>query len=287
MRAGSVATADSFPRPEAPALESIRRRGGQDGGVRHCAIQKPIGQGRVVPGVAPQLGVAGQALEIFRDIPCHIQRVFKASGIFASHVVHPANRQVREMPGNHKIDRLLFARFQGKALAHRTHKLVGQCARRMLAGRIAAICRGKYAVLLALQQGQCHGSKVGQLLQLSASCWGVAEDNLVDPDVAPSPRLAIDHLKRGFFSLECGQVQGFPAHLIRVVACHRRYHLAANPYIDAGAPVVVSAADPHICKPPHYLECRRRQRTGCAVLFANIPVWRRSVGVDHVFAFGP
>ena len=56
--AGAVAAADPFPAVEAAVGEPVAGRRGQDRRVEHRAVQEPVGQRGIVPGVVPQPGLA-------------------------------------------------------------------------------------------------------------------------------------------------------------------------------------------------------------------------------------
>ena len=61
VRAGALAAADAFPAVEAAVGEAVRGRRGQDRRVEQRAIEEPVGQRRIVPGVVPEPGLGMRA----------------------------------------------------------------------------------------------------------------------------------------------------------------------------------------------------------------------------------
>ena len=65
VRAGARAAADALPAIEAASGKAVTGRGGQDRGVEKRAVEEPVRQRRIVPGVAPQARLAVQPLVSF------------------------------------------------------------------------------------------------------------------------------------------------------------------------------------------------------------------------------
>ena len=63
--AGALAAADALPAPEPARAEAMGGRGREDGGVGERAVQEPVRQRRVVPGIVPELGVPAEARVFF------------------------------------------------------------------------------------------------------------------------------------------------------------------------------------------------------------------------------
>src|ERR1044071_1006194 len=70
----AFAATDSFPAVETPVAQTVAGGRCQNRGVQKCAVQKPEGQGGVVPGPVPQPRRLTQPLKMFSDMltdrPC-------------------------------------------------------------------------------------------------------------------------------------------------------------------------------------------------------------------------
>ena len=68
VRAGAFAAADAFPALEPARGEAMRGRSGQDRRVQQRAIEEPVGQRRIVPGVVPEPGLGMERSEVGRQV---------------------------------------------------------------------------------------------------------------------------------------------------------------------------------------------------------------------------
>ena len=80
VAAGALAAADAFPAVEAAVGKAVAGRGGQDGGVEERAVQEPIRQRRIIPGVVPEARLAAQTGEMVPDVLGHSQGRIEARG---------------------------------------------------------------------------------------------------------------------------------------------------------------------------------------------------------------
>ena len=114
VRAGALTASDPFPSPEAAVLKAITGRRRQRRRVGHRAVEQPVGQRRVVPGIDPLSRVAGQPLEI--RLPCSESRPVpsrtapRTNGRPAR--CRPLRVKIGKVPGDDKINSSLFARPQ-------------------------------------------------------------------------------------------------------------------------------------------------------------------------------
>ena len=90
-----------LPAVEAVVGEPVASAGGQDRGVGEGAIEEPVRQRRVVPGVAPEAGGFGQRGKVSCHGPRRLARRLEPFGIAAS-TGEPFHSQVREMPRQHE-----------------------------------------------------------------------------------------------------------------------------------------------------------------------------------------
>src|ERR1035437_354570 len=68
VAAGPFAATDPLPAVKAAVAETVAGRGGQDRSVEEWAVQEPIGQRRIIPGVVPKACLAAQAGEMLADV---------------------------------------------------------------------------------------------------------------------------------------------------------------------------------------------------------------------------
>ena len=68
VAARSRATTHAFPAVKAAVRKPIARGGRENGSVQHGAIQKPEREAGIIPGIAPQLGLAFESGEMSGDV---------------------------------------------------------------------------------------------------------------------------------------------------------------------------------------------------------------------------
>ena len=106
VAARSGATAHAFPAVKAAVGKTIARGGGKNGSVQHGAIQEPERQAGIIPGIAPQLGLAFEAGKIRGDVCGNGLRRGKFRGVIPAAIRKRfLDRKVGEMPGEHKRHR--------------------------------------------------------------------------------------------------------------------------------------------------------------------------------------
>src|ERR1035441_8377906 len=75
VTAGPFAAADALPAIETAITKPVAGRGRQDRSVEESAVQEPIRQRRVIPGVVPEARLAAQAGEMLPDVLSdHVRR---------------------------------------------------------------------------------------------------------------------------------------------------------------------------------------------------------------------
>lgn len=99
VRAGAFAAANSLPSVKAAVLEAVTGRSGQGRRVGKGAIEEPVRQGGIVPGVVPETRLLVQRIEIIGHALGHFRRTVKAAGVVTPAVLQS---QIGKMPSQNK-----------------------------------------------------------------------------------------------------------------------------------------------------------------------------------------
>ncbi len=199
VAAGALTAADAFPAVEAAIGKAVAGRGGEDGRIEESAVQEPVGEGRIVPGVVPETGLGTQAGEMVADVLGHSQGGIEARGIVSAWR-QPVELEVGHVPGQ---DEGGFGRGAGGEL-HLARERADKLLAEGLEGRGRSGIRGSRVLLLrtglargrdlggaevaglGVQKGQAEGAEIRLLGQWTEGLARlVAQDDVIHANVAP------------------------------------------------------------------------------------------------------
>ena len=88
-------------------------------GIQQRAVEEPVRQGRIVPGVVPEPRLAREPVEVCRDVPGRRRGRGEPRGVPAAVGREAVEAEVRKVPRDHERDDRLGARFERERPADR------------------------------------------------------------------------------------------------------------------------------------------------------------------------
>ena len=138
VSAGSLAATDAFPGPEASVAEAVNGGGGEGGGVGEGAVEEPVGQSGIVPGVFPEFGLGGEGFEVFAEVADGVESGVEAGGVVSGGGGFDAVYfEVGEVPGDGEGDGFFSARDERERSGQRA---LGTIVERLRGRIVSGIC---------------------------------------------------------------------------------------------------------------------------------------------------
>ena len=204
----------------------------------------------VVPGVAPEPRLRGEALEVIGDVLRDGLRVRELRRVVAADLAERPSSEIREMPGHDEVDGRRLARPKPEFAAesadqHAIHRRGGVVPRHGLRTRLAAHSGG--VLRRRAEQGQAHRAEAGQFLQVFASAAGRSLKVIRPTLTLPQAPFSASTISRtAVFPKSSSDVEGVQRHAVAVRAGGRACDLAVDEEVQARPAGVVAAAEPEV-----------------------------------------
>ncbi len=248
---------------------------------RCVPIEEPVRQRRVVPRVAPQACLRGEAIEVRDDVPGDRVRRLILGGVVASALAQAREFEIREMPGQDERHHRRLAGLErerpAKLAGERRSDRLGRLVSRRSPPRPRDVAR------LPAKQREPHRPHVWQRVERGQHGRAIAERDSPDSDVSPSAGVRVDDLEHALAPAPRPNVEVAKRHPVAVASSGRANDLAVHEQVEARLPRVIAAADPELNEVAVDREDLTGERAGRVVALTRVRARSAGVRVGHAF----